>query len=139
MSNNMQRAQRDYDNRQPPADDDEAVSAWVDNMAEQLMTGADVEFRMPGGIHSGVKYEAFAVSVDEFVTSQLAKASGKQSVLGRLVIAAMRGEATDSDSAVEEIIGSAYPDETLLEIARCMLRPMAAQGLAAYRREEGWP
>jgi hypothetical protein len=57
------------------------------------------------------------------------------SVLGRLVLAAKRKDASEVSSAADEAIASADPDGALRDVARALLRPLAQDGLIAQAED----
>ena len=129
----LRKAQWQYDHAEPEPDAgaEEAEHVWVENGAVELLAGREVRFKRGPGPDQGVTLERFAVAVDEFVMGQLATAEIGNSVLGRLVLAAWGKVTCDAAAAAEEILNSPDSNETLREIARTLLRPLAADGLAA--------
>ncbi|MNJ66828.1 hypothetical protein D3C77_629420 [compost metagenome] len=66
---------------------------------------------------------------------QLSGSGMSPSVIGRLVLAARRKDASEARSAAAEAIASADPDEALREVARSLLRPLAKDGLIAQAED----
>lgn len=136
MNAALQHAQFEYDHRQPIAmDDGEAERIWIDNAADDLLEGRDVKFQRRLRGPQGVTYDQFAVAVDEFVMGQLGGSGMSPSVLGRLVLAAERRDASEARGAAVEALDSPDPDEALREIARALLRPLAKDGLIAQAED----
>lgn len=133
----LRKAQFLYDNAVPAPDDgqDEAERIWVDNGAEQLLARRDVTFQRRLRQKQGVTFEQFAVAVDEFVMGQLGVSGISNSVLGRLVLASRAKVSSDAAEAADEILAVASPEETLREIARTLLRPLAKDGVLAEAEE----
>lgn len=136
MNAALQHAQFEYDNRQPVhLDDGEAERIWIDNAAGDLLEGRDVKFQRRMRGPQGVTFEQFAVAVDEFVMGQLGGSGVSPSLLGRLVLAAKRKDSSEASSAADEAIACPEPTETLQEIARKLLRPLAQDGLIAQAED----
>lgn len=135
MNAALRLAQLEYDHRLPVDLDDSAEREWIDNATEQLMLGADVEFKRRLHSRQGVTYEQFAVAVDEFVMGQLAGSDVSNSVLGRLVLSAKRKASSDACSAAKEALKSPDPDEALREIAVKLLKPLAKDALLAQAED----
>lgn len=132
----LRKAQFEYDNRLPGEHPDDASERiWIDNAADDLLEGRDVKFRRRLRSPQGVTFEQFAVAVDEFVMGQLGGSGMSPSVLGRLVLAAKRKDASEASSAADEAIASANPDGALRDVARTLLRPLAQDGLIAQAEE----
>ncbi|WP_280042030.1 hypothetical protein [Pseudomonas sp. Hg5Tf] len=132
----LRKAQFEYDNRLPGEHPDDASERiWIDNAADDLLEGRDVKFRRRLRSSQGVTFEQFAVAVDEFVMGQLGGSGMSPSVIGRLVLAARRKDASEARSAAAEAIASADPDEALREVARSLLRPLAKDGLIAQAED----
>lgn len=136
MNAALRHAQFEYDNRQPVAlDDGEAARIWVDNAAEDLLEGRDVSFQRRMRRPQGVTLEQFEVAVDEFVAGQVGCSGMSASVIGRLVLAAKRRDASAARCAADEALASPDPDEALRKIARKLLQPLAQDGLIAQAED----
>lgn len=113
-----------------------AEQAWIDNAAEQLMLGDDIQFKRRLCSPQGVTYERFASAVDEYVMDQLAQSGVSNSVLGRLVLAAKRKASSDACSAAAEALNCANPDDALRQIAITLLKPLARDALVAQAEDD---
>lgn len=125
-------AQREYDGRLPEQSDS-AEEAWIDEGVNMLVDlGGDVVFQRQGRAKQGVTFEQFAEEVEQHAMAQTASAS----VFGRLILLARRKASSEAASAANEALNSADPTETLREIARGLLRPLAADGVIAQAEGE---
>lgn len=110
----------------------EKRDVWIENMAEQLVTfGADVKFKRALCKPVEVTQERFALAVDEHTTYALTRTKMSNSVLGRLVLAGIRGDTAQSKTVAREILNHQNPDALLLEIAAGLLEPVADDGVIA--------
>lgn len=134
MNTAMQICQDRYDAMLPPesVDNLEAERIWVDNAAYDLLDGQDVKFQRRMRSPQGVTHEQFAQAVDEYVMANV----NSPSVIGRLVLAAIRRDTSDAHGAAIEAICSPDHREALFEIARALLRPLAADGLIAQAEDD---
>lgn len=138
MNTAMQICQARYDAMLPPepVDTKEAELIWVDNAACDLLDGQDVKFQRRMRSPQGVTHDQFAQAVDEYVMDHLCEPGMGGTVIGRLILAARRRDASEAHSAAFEALDSQDPDETLREIARILLRPLAADGLIAQAEDD---
>lgn len=134
MQTEMQICQDRYDAMLPPeqVDNSEAERIWVDNAAGDLLDGQDVKFQRRMRSPQGVTHEQFAQAVDEYVMANV----NSPSVIGRLILAAIRRDTSDAMGAAIEALCSPAPKEALREIARILLRPLAADGLIAQAEDD---
>lgn len=134
MNTAMQICQTRYDAMLPPepVDTEEAERIWVDNAACDLLDGQDVKFQRRMRSFQGVTQEQFAQAVDEYVMANV----NSPSVIGRLILSAIRRDTSDAQGAAIEAICSPDPKEALREVARILLRPLAADGLIAQAEDD---
>ncbi|KTC31877.1 hypothetical protein AO265_33425 [Pseudomonas sp. ABAC61] len=137
MNTAMQICQTWYDAMLPPesVDTEEAERIWVDNAACDLLEGQDVMFQRRMRSTQGVTHDQFAQAVDEYVMDHLCEPGMGATVIGRLILAAHRRDVSEARSAAFEALDSQDPDETLRDIARTLLRPLAADGLIAQAED----
>lgn len=134
MNTAMQICQARYDAMLPldPADTVEAERIWVGNAALELLDGQDVKFQRRMRSPQGVTHEQFAQAVDEYVMANVSSPS----VIGRLILAGIRKDASDAHGAAVEAIGAPNARDALFEIASTLLRPLAADGLIAQAEDD---
>ncbi|MFG0353560.1 hypothetical protein ACF8LD_04940 [Pseudomonas sp. zbq_5] len=136
----LRKAQFAYDNAEPEPDDGqaEAERIWIDNGVAELVGRRDYLF-MHQGKQLGVSFERFAHAVDEYAMSELGRSEISDSVLGRLMLAAMFKVSTDAKVAAEEIMGCANPVSVLEQLARDLLTPFALTGTQAQAEQAREP
>ncbi|MDP9528538.1 hypothetical protein [Pseudomonas protegens] len=134
MNTAMQICQARYDAMLPPepVDTVETERIWVDNAAYELLDGQDVKFQRRMRSPQGVTHEQFAQAVDEYVMASVSSPS----VIGRLILAAIRKDISDAHGAAVDAIGAPSSRDALFEIASTLLRPLAADGLIAQAEDE---
>ncbi|MFV3290167.1 hypothetical protein ACNFBR_15650 [Pseudomonas sp. NY11955] len=132
----LRKAQYLYDNAEPAPDDGqaEAERIWIDNGVAELMARRDYQFAIHGKL-VGVTYERFAQAVDEHAMSELGRSGISESVLGRLMLAALFKVPGDAAAAAEEIMACAKPAAVLEQLARDLLAPFALPGTQAASEE----
>lgn len=136
----LRKAQFAYDNAEPPPDYGrvEARRIWIDNGVAELLARRDYLFSLRGK-QIGVCFERFAHAVDEYTMSELGRKGISDSVLGRLVLAALLKVPCDAAAAAEEIMACAKPEDVLAQLARDLLEPFAAAGVEAEVAEANEP
>ncbi|WP_047305166.1 hypothetical protein [Pseudomonas fluorescens] len=134
MNTALQICQARYDAMLPPepVDNSEAERIWVDNATYDLLDGQDVKFQRRMRSPQGVTHEQFAQAVDEYVMANVSSPS----VIGRLILAAIRRDTSDAQGAAIEALCAPDSKEALREIARILLRPLAADGLIAQAEDD---
>ncbi|MFB6402858.1 hypothetical protein [Pseudomonas putida] len=129
--------QFEYDNRMPPAvSESSPEERWIDDGIAELMARRDFVFQRRMRPQQGVTFERFAQAVDEFVMGQLGLSGIRNSVLGRLVLAARCKVTSEAKTAADEIMSVANPEAQLEEIARQLLTPIAKEGVLAQAEDE---
>lgn len=128
----LRKAQFLYDNTEPAPDDGlaEAERIWIDDGVAELMARRDYFFTQQGK-QAGVSFERFAHAIDEYAMSELGRSLISDSVLGRLMLAALCKVPCDAKAAAEEIMGCANPTTVLEQLARDLLAPYAKAGAEA--------
>ncbi|MBH3412554.1 hypothetical protein [Pseudomonas putida] len=136
----LRKAQYLYDNAEPAPDDGqaEAERIWIDDMAEQLLAGAAATFKI-GDMVFGVTFERFAQAIDEHAMCELGRKDCSQTVLGRLMLAALSKLPSDAKAAAVEIMAVPDPQQLLVQLARDLLTPFALPGTQAAAAEAREP
>jgi hypothetical protein len=112
-----------------------AEAEWIADAAEHLMNLRDVQFKRRLHSPQGVTFERFALAVDEYVMDQLSGSGVSNSALGRLVLHA-RCKGPEAATTADELLNCANPDEELLQIAKKLLKPLAADALIALAEDD---
>jgi hypothetical protein len=123
--------------RPPPVSDspeDAAKAEWLYNAAEELLRSSNVSFQRRMRAPQGVTADQFALAVDEYVNNRLADSEVDTPALGRMLIAAERGQ-VDKTSASELLGNSDHPLGKLGEIAEVLLEPLAGDALIAQAED----
>ncbi|MFY1029121.1 hypothetical protein [Pseudomonas asiatica] len=136
----LRKAQFVYDNAEPAPDDGqiEAERIWIDNGIAELMARRDYLFPFQGK-QVGVHFERFAHAVDEYAMGELGRNDISDSVLGRLMLAALCKVPGDAAAAAEEIMACPKPTAVLEQLARDLLIPQARDGVLAVQEAKSCP
>lgn len=136
----LRKAQLLHDNAEPAPDDGQADAEriWIADMTEQLLAGSDVLFKI-GGNDFGVTFDRFAKAIDEHAMSELGRDDCSQSVLGRLILGALRKNRSDASAAAVEIMAVPDPQQLLEQLATDLLQPFAWYALRAAADEAREP
>ncbi|WP_282361278.1 hypothetical protein [Pseudomonas sp. PS01300] len=128
----LRKAQWLYDNAEPEDDSvhQEAIQAWIEDKAEQLVGGADVLVRQRFGPPVGIRQDQFVSKVAEHLRALQEAEQDDLNALALLLLQAVTGGPVKN--LVEEVVGqSDHSRGTLFEIAQSMLEPYAQAGIEA--------
>lgn len=128
----LRAAQWRYDNAEPEDDSahQEAVQAWIEDKAEQLVGGADVLVRQRFGSPVGIRQDQFVAKVAEHLRALQEAEQDDLNALAVLLLQAETGGAVKN--MVEDVVGqSDHSRGKLYEIAESMLEQYAQAGVAA--------
>jgi len=128
----LRKAQWLYDNAEPEDDSalQEAVQAWIEDKAEQLIGGADVLVRQRFGPPVGIRQDQFVAKVAEHLRALQEAEQDDLNALALLLLQAETGGAVKN--MVGEVVGqSDHSRGKLYEIAESMLEQYAQAGVEA--------
>jgi hypothetical protein len=128
----LRKAQWRYDNAQPEDSSaaEEAVQAWIEDKAEQLVMGADVLVRQRFSPPIGVRQEQFATKVQEHLVQRQIDGMDDEEWFAQIVLAAFCGG--NAKSCAERLLGPCdHSRGKLYEIAEAMLEQYAHDGVTA--------
>ncbi|MNN03430.1 hypothetical protein [Pseudomonas sp. Hg5Tf] len=128
----LRKAQWLYDNAEPEDDSahQEAVQAWIEDKAEQLVGGADVLVRQRFGPPVGIRQDQFVAKVAEHLRALQEAEQDDLNALALLLLQAETGGAVKS--MVGEVVGqSDHRRGKLYEIAESILEQYAQAGVEA--------
>ncbi|MDU8454852.1 hypothetical protein [Pseudomonas syringae group sp. J254-4] len=108
-----------------------AERLWVANSAHTLVHGDDVKFRRRGKPAQRVTFERFLIALDEFAMERLGESGASPLALGRLIYTAKFGSLSCAQAAADMVLRRPNPKDAMYEIAEGLLRPLAADGVAA--------
>lgn len=112
-----------------------ARTEWLYDAAERLMRGADVLFQRRMNPQQGVRFDEFALAVDEYVNDRLADLQVPTPSLGHLLIETKLG-CVDKVSADELLGHSDHSLGMLGEIAEKLLQPLVDDALIAQAEDD---
>lgn len=135
----LRAAQWQFDEELPPSvsesPQDAAEQAWISNGVPELIARRDYLFPLKGK-QVGVGFERFALAVDEFVMSELGAQGASQTVLGRLVLAALAKSSSEAAAAAQEMFNAPSHQAVLEQLAIDLLTPFAREGVLAQAEAE---
>lgn len=133
--NALLKAQLQHDYAEP-ADDSahqEALQRWIDDAAERLIGGQDIEIRQRGWHVATVKHGAFLLGVQEHLTSRLDQDDDLN--FAQMVIDAMGGNSREA--MARRLLGPTdHSLGVLHQIAEGMVKHLAEAGLEQDREDD---
>lgn len=135
----LRAAQWQFDEELPPSVSESPQEAaereWIGNGVVELMSRSDYLFPFQGK-QVGVSFERYALAVDEFVMSELGAQGASQTVLGRLVLAALAKSSSEAAAAAQEMFSAPNHQAVLEQLAIDLLTPFAREGVLAQAEAE---
>lgn len=128
----LRKAQWLYDNAEPEDNSvhQEAVNAWIEDKAEQLVGGADVLVRQRFGPPIGICQNQFVAKVADHLRELQESEKDDLNALALLLLQAATGGPVKN--MIEEVLGSSdHSRGKLYEIAEDMLEQYAQAGVEA--------
>ena len=128
----LRKAQWLYDNAEPVDDSahQEAIQAWIEDKAEQLVGGADVLVRQRFGQPVGIRQDQFVAKVAEHLRALQEAEQDDLNALALLLLQAETGGPVKN--MVGEVVGqSNHSRGKLYEIAESILEQYAQAGVEA--------
>ncbi|MGY4663200.1 hypothetical protein ACVWZ9_003994 [Pseudomonas chlororaphis] len=116
-------------------DDSEAEREWLEHAAEQLVCGADVSWKRRYSKPVTVTADQFATYLQGHLNQRQIDDLDERDSFARLVLAAVVGSQSESYSHAGDLLGSERPVQALEQIAMALLRPYAADAMAAELEE----
>jgi hypothetical protein len=137
----MGHAQRSYDDWKTTlpvvADDSQAEAQWLEESADQLVRGVDIKWKRRLWPQRVVRADDFVAAVHDHLNQRQIDGLDERDGFGRLVLAAVSGSLSEIKTQAEYLLGSStHSHGKLYELAEGLLRPFAADGLAAQREEQ---
>lgn len=133
----LQIAQLNYDRALPPEDDgrDEAVNSWLAESAEQLVCGMDIKWKRRFGRPQVVTFDRYCTYLQGILNQRQIDGLDERDSLARLFLSAILGSQSDARTHAADLIGQQRPIEAAERIAMELLKPYAADAVAAEREE----
>lgn len=128
--------QERYDAQLPP-DISEAnpEQEWLEHSAEQLVCGMDIKWRRRFGRPQVVTFDRYCTYLQGILNQRQIDGLDERDSLARLFLSAILGSQSDARTHAADLIGQQRPIEAAERIAMELLKPYAADAVAAEREE----
>lgn len=128
--------QERYDAQLPPeVSESDEVTDWLEHSAEQLVCGMDIKWKRRYGQPQVVTFDRYCTYLQGILNHRQEEGLDERDSFARLFLSAILGSQADSRSHAADLIGQQRPIEAAERIAMDLLRPYAADAVAAEREE----
>ena len=126
--------QERYDAQLPPEiSEADPEQEWMEHSAEQLVCGMDIKWKRRYGQPQVVTFDRYCTYLQGILNQRQIDGLDERDSLARLFLSAILGGKSDSRSHAADLIGQQRPIEAAEKIAMDLLRPYAADAVAAER------
>ena len=128
--------QERYDAQLPP-DISEAnpEQEWLEHSAEHLVCGMDIKWKRRFGRPQVVTFDRYCTYLQGILNQRQIDGLDERDSLARLFLSAILGSQSDARTHAADLIGQQRPIEAAERIAMELLKPYAADAVAAEREE----
>lgn len=134
MSAVLKLCQERYDAQLPPeVSESDEVADWLEHSAERLVCGVDITWKRRHGQSRGVTFDRFCTYLQGILNQRQIDGLDERDSLARLFLSSILGGQADSRGHAADLIGQTRPIEAAERIAMDLLRPYAAEAVAAER------
>ena len=136
MSAVLKLCQERYDAQLPP-DISEAnpEQEWLEHSAVQLVCGMDIKWKRRFGRPQVVTFDRYCTYLQGILNQRQIDGLDERDSLARLFLSAILGSQSDARTHAADLIGQQRPIEAAERIAMELLKPYAADAVAAEREE----
>ncbi|AZF05648.1 hypothetical protein [Pseudomonas sp. R5-89-07] len=128
--------QERYDAQLPPeVSESDEVTDWLEHSAERLVCGVDIKWKRRYGQPQVVTFDRFCTVLQGHLNQRQIDGLDQRDSFARLLLSAMLGSQSDARSHAADLLGQQRPIEAVEKIAVALLRPYAADAIAAEREE----
>lgn len=128
--------QERYDAQLPPeVSESEEVTEWLEHSAEQLVCGMDIKWKRRYGQPQVVTFDRFCTVLQGHLNQRQIDGLDQRDSFARLFLSSILSSQADSRGHAADLIGQPRPIEAAEKIAVDLLRPYAADAVAAEREE----
>lgn len=126
--------QERYDAQLPPEiSEADPEQEWLEHSAEQLVCGIDIKWKRRHGQPQVVTFDRFCTYLQGHLNQRQIDGLDERDSLARLFLSSILGSQADSRGHAADLIGQQHPIEAAERIAMGLLRPYAADAVAAER------
>ncbi|XAZ48359.1 hypothetical protein AAHB44_17845 [Pseudomonas simiae] len=128
--------QERYDAQLPPeVSEASAEQEWLEHSAEQLVCGMDIKWKRRYGQPQVVTFDRFCTVLQGHLNQRQIDGLDERDSFARLFLSSILGSQADSRGHAADLIGQPRPIEAAEKVAMGLLRPYAADAVAAEREE----
>ncbi|MBZ6453881.1 hypothetical protein K7402_04910 [Pseudomonas fluorescens group sp.] len=128
--------QERYDAQLPPeVSEASAEQEWLEHSAEQLVCGMDIKWKRRYGQPQVVTFDRFCTYLQGILNQRQIDGLDERDSFARLFLSAILGSQSEARSHAADLLGNERPVETVERFAMDLLRPYAADAVAAEREE----
>ena len=134
MSAVLKLCQERYDAQLPPeVSEGDELNDWLENSAEQLVCGVDIKWKRRFGRPQVVTFDRYCTYLQGILNQRQIDGLDERDSLARLFLSSILGGQADSRGHAADLIGQPRPIEAAERIAMDLLKPYAADAVAAER------
>ena len=128
--------QERYDAQLPPDVSEANLELeWLEHSAEQLVCGMDIKWKRRYGQPQVVTFDRFCTYLQGVLNQRQIEGVDQRDSFARLFLSSILGSQADSRGHAADLIGQQRPIEAAERIAMELLKPYAADAVAAEREE----
>lgn len=128
--------QERYDAQLPPeVSESDEVTDWLEHSAERLVCGVDIKWKRRYGQPQVVTFDRFCTYLQGVLNQRQIDGLDERDSFARLFLSSILGSQADSRGHAADLIGQTRPVEAAERIAMDLLKPYAAEAVAAEREE----
>lgn len=128
--------QERYDAQLPPeVSESDEVTDWLEHSAERLVCGVDIKWKRRFGRPQVVTFDRYCTYLQGILNQRQIDGLDERDSLARLFLSAILGSQSDARTHAADLIGQQRPIEAAERIAMELLKPYAADAVAAEREE----
>ena len=136
MSAVLKLCQERYDAQLPPeVSEADPEQEWLEHSAEQLVCGMDITWKRRYGRPQVVTFDRYCTYLQGILNHRQIDGLDERDSFARLFLSSILGSQSDSRGHAADLIGQQHPIEAAERIAMELLRPYAADAVAAEREE----
>ena len=136
MNTALNICQERYDAQLPPeVSESDEVTEWLEHSAEQLVSGMDIRWKRRFGQPQVVTFDRYCTYLQGILNQRQIDGLDQRDSFARLFLSSILGSQADSRGHAADLIGEQRPIEAAEKVAMDLLRPYAADAVAAEREE----
>ncbi|MDY7534050.1 hypothetical protein RGV33_20610 [Pseudomonas sp. Bout1] len=128
--------QERYDAQLPPeVSESDEVTDWLEHSAERLVCGVDIKWKRRYGQPQVVTFDRFCTYLQGHLNQRQIDGLDERDSFARLFLSSILGSQSEGKTHAADLIGQQRPMEAAERNAMDLLRPYAADAVAAEREE----